>query len=179
MPIENERKFVLNEDGQLEPRLAQAPGVTKSRLTQAYLDSAGVRIRSIETAGKLRYVFGFKRPVDGQMVEIETNVDEADFKRLWTLSRETLRKTRYSWTDGRYHWDTDFFKTGDGRTYFALAEVEMPEHEREPPAVPARLASHLLGPAPLGDPRFTSKRLADQSHAERLLADIRANGSVS
>lgn len=179
MPIENERKFVLNEDGQLEPRLAQVPGVTKSCLIQAYLDAPGVRIRSIETAGKLRHVFSFKRPVDGQMVEIETGIDETDFKRLWTLSRETLRKTRYSWADGRFHWDTDFFKAGDGRTYFALAEVEMPEHEREPPAVPARLASHLLGPAPLGDPRFTSKRLADQSHAEQLLADIRAKGSIS
>jgi CYTH domain-containing protein len=179
MPIENERKFVLNEDGRLEARLAQAPGVTRSRLSQAYLDSAGVRIRSIETAGKLRHVFGFKRPVNDQMVEIEIDVDEADFKRLWTLARETLCKTRYSWTDGRFHWDIDFFKTGEGRTYFALAEVEMPEHEREPPAVPARLASHLLGPAPLGDPRFTSKRLADQTHAERLLAEIRAKGSVS
>ena len=179
MPIENERKFVLDEDGQLEPRLSQTPGVTMSRLTQAYLDSAGVRIRSIESAGRLRHIFSFKRPVDGQMVEIETEIDAADFKRLWTLSRETLCKTRYSWADGRFHWDIDFFKTGDGRTYFALAEVEMPEYEQRPPEVPACLASHLVGPAPLGDPRFTSKRLADQSHAERLLAEIRAKGAVS
>jgi len=179
MPIENERKFVLSEDGQLEPRLSQAPGVTRSLLTQAYLDAPGVRIRSIETAGKLRHVFSFKRPVDGQMVEIETEIDAADFKRLWTLARETLRKTRYSWTDGRFHWDTDFFKADDGQTYFALAEVEMPEHERQPPAVPQRLASHLLGLAPFGDPRFSSKRLADQAHAERLLAEIREKGCVS
>src|SRR5258708_30165169 len=179
MPIENERKFVLNEDGQLEPRLAQAPGVTRSRLNQAYLDSAGVRIRSIETAGKLRHVFSFKRPVDDQMVEIETGIDEVDFKRLWTLARETLRKTRYSWADGRFHLDTDFFKTAEGRTYFALAELEMPEHEREPPAVPARLANHLLGLAPLGDPRLTSTRLADPAHDARLLAEIRANGCES
>src|SRR5205807_1922866 len=108
MPIENERKFVLNEDSHLEPRLAQVPGVTRSRLSQAYLDSAGVRIRSIETAGKLRHVFSFK-----------------------------------------------------------------------PPDVPTRLASHLLGLAPLGDPRFTSKRLADQAHAEKLLAEIIEKGSVS
>ena len=179
MPIENERKFVLDEDGRLEPLLARTPGVACSRLTQAYLDSAGVRIRSIQTAGRLRYVFSFKRPVEGQMVEIETDIDAADFKRLWTLSGETLCKTRYSWADGRFHWDIDFFKTDDGRTYFALAEVEMPEHERQPPDVPVRLASHLLGPAPLGDPRFTSKRLADQAHAERLLAEIRERGSVS
>src|SRR5260370_41138257 len=136
MPIENERKFVLDEDGRLEPLLARTPGVACSRLTQAYLDSAGVRIRSIQTAGRLRYVFSFKRPVEGQMVEIETDIDAADFKRLWPLSRETLCKTRYSWADGRFHWDIDFFKTDDGRTYFALAEVEMPEHEREPPDLP-------------------------------------------
>jgi CYTH domain-containing protein len=179
MPIENERKFVLDEDGQLEPRLSQTPGVTKSRLTQAYLDSAGVRIRSIDSAGRLRHIFSFKRPVDGQMVEIETEIDATDFRRLWTLGRETLCKTRYSWADGRFHWDIDFFKTGEGRTYFALAEVEMPEHEQHPPQVPACLTSHLVGPAPLGDPRFTSKRLADQSHAERLLAEIRAKGVVS
>jgi CYTH domain-containing protein len=179
MPIENERKFVLDEDGQLEPALAETPGVTTSRLTQAYLDSPGVRIRSIEAAGWRRYVFGFKRPVDGQMVEIESEIDAADFKRLWTLARETLCKTRYSWDDGRFHWDIDFFKTTDGRTYFALAEVEMPEHEQDPPEVPPQLAGHLVGPAPPGDPRFTSKRLADQSHAERLMAEIRTKGVVS
>jgi CYTH domain-containing protein len=179
MPIENERKFVLDEDGRLEPRLAQTPGVTRSCLTQAYLDSPGVRIRSIESAGTTRHIFGFKRPVDGQMVEIETEIDATDFNRLWTLGRETLNKTRYSWADGRFHWDTDFFKTADGRTYFALAEVEMPEHEQQPPEVPPRLASHLLGAAPFGDPRFTSKRLANQAHAEALLADIRTKGTVS
>jgi hypothetical protein len=36
----------------------------------------------------------------------------------------------------------------------------------------------VLGLAPLGDPRFTSKRLADQVHAERLLGDIRRSGKV-
>src|SRR5260370_8813054 len=118
MPIENERKFVLDEDGRLEPLLARAPGVTCSRLAQAYLDSAGVRIRSIETAGNLRHVFSFKRPVDGQMVEIETDIDAADFKRLWTLSRETLCKTHYSRPDGRFHWDTAYFKTYHRPTYF-------------------------------------------------------------
>jgi len=179
MPIENERKFVLDEDGGLETRLAQAPGVVRSSLTQAYLDSPGARIRSIESGGRTRYVFTFKRPVDGQLVEIETDISEADFKRLWSVCRESLRKTRYSWADGRFHWDIDFFKTAGGRTYFALAEVEMPEQEQRPPEVPARLASHLVGQAPLGDPRFASKQLADQAHAERLLAEIREKGSVS
>ena len=36
----------------------------------------------------------------------------------------------------RFHWDVDFFRTDDGATYFALAEVEMPE-ERDRAAAAA------------------------------------------
>ena len=47
MPIENERKFVLEDDeGALERILAETPGVTRSYLRQAYLDSSGLRIRT-------------------------------------------------------------------------------------------------------------------------------------
>ena len=81
--------------------------------------------------------------------------------------------------DGRFHWDVDFFKTDDGRTYFALAEVEMPEDDTVPPPPPAVLAPHVLLLAPRSDPRFTSKRLADRAHAERLLADVRAKGEAA
>ena len=73
----------------------------------------------------------------------------------------------------------DFFKTDDGRTYFALAEVEMPEADTVPPPPPAVLAPHVLLLAPRSDPRFTSKRLADRGHAERLLADVRAKGEAA
>jgi len=178
MPIENERKFVLDDDGRLEQHLAQTPGVTSSLLRQAYLDVSGLRIRSIEAAGAKRHVFTYKRLIDGQVVEIETDISAADFERLWSQRRETLQKARYSWNDDRFHWDVDFFKTEDGRTYFAQAEVEMPEHDREPPPPPPRLAGHLLAMAPAGDPRFTSKRLADRVHAEKLLADIRSKGRI-
>jgi CYTH domain-containing protein len=178
MPIENERKFVLEDDGKLEQQLAQVPGVTKSFLRQAYLDVSGMRIRSLEADGKTRYVFTYKREIDGQVVEIETDIGIADFERLWSQRRETLQKARYSWNDGQFHWDVDFFKTGEGRTYFAQAEVEMPEQDKVPPPLPERLASHLLATAPAGDQRFTSKRLADQAHAERLLAEIRRKGKT-
>src|SRR3954464_2683270 len=178
MPIENERKFVLDDDGTLEPPLAGTSGVTRSFLRQAYLDASGLRIRSIESNGSVRHIFSFKRPVDDQMVEIETDIAPIDFERLWTLRRETLEKARYSWRDGRIHWDVDFFKDGD-RTYFALAEVEMPETDTVPPPPPPILAPHVLLLAPRGDPRFTSKRLADKAHAERLLADVRAKGEAA
>jgi CYTH domain-containing protein len=178
MPIENERKFVLNDDGKLETLLSQTPGVTRSLLQQAYLDVSGLRIRAIQSNDTKRHVFTYKREIDGQVVEIETEISAADFARLWSQRCETLQKARYSWNEGRFHWDVDFFKTNDGRTYFAQAEVEMPEQDRSPPPLPDRLASHLLASAPAGDQRFTSKRLADRAHAEKLLADIRRKGRV-
>jgi CYTH domain-containing protein len=179
MPIENERKFVLDDiSGALEARLASSPGVTRGFLRQGYLEASGLRIRSIEGAAGTRYIFSFKREVDGQMVEIETDISKLDFDRLWKTRRETLQKARYSWPDGPFHWDIDFFKTEEGATYFALAEVEMPEDAMTPPPPPADLAPHVLLLAPLGDPRFTSKRLADQNHAERLLAETRHKGKA-
>ena len=111
MPIENERKFVLLDDGRLEQQLEHVPGVTQKLPSQAYLDVSGMRIRSLEADGKKRYVFTYKREVDGQVVEIETDINLEDFDRLWSQRRETLQKARYSWNDDRFHWDVDFFKT--------------------------------------------------------------------
>ena len=179
MPIENERKFVLLDDGGLESRLAEVPGVTRSLLRQAYLDVPGLRIRAIESMDARRHVFTYKRGVDGQTVEIETEISALDFERLWSQRRETLQKLRYSWDDGPFHWDVDFFKTPDGQTYFCLAEVEMPETESVPPHPPGILARHVLLLAPRSDPRFTSKRLADRLHAERLLAEVRQKGRAA
>ena len=180
MPIENERKFVLEDDaGGLERMLAETPGVTRSYLRQAYLDTSGLRIRSIDSGGTTRHIFSYKRPVDDQMVEIETEIAPVDFDRLWKLRRETLQKARYSWNEGHFHWDVDFFKTEAGGTYFALAEVEMPEAEKTPPPPPAVLAPYVLLLAPRNDPRFTSKRLADRAHAERLLAEVKAKGEAA
>ncbi len=178
MPIENERKFVLDEDGRLEAGLATTPGVARNFLRQAYLDSSGVRIRSIEAAGKTDHVFTYKCLVEGQVVEIETGLSAIDFKRLWTQRKETLQKVRYSWNEGPFHWDVDFFKRDDGSTYFAMAEVEMPEEDTEPPPLPVHLSAHLLGVAPAGDQRFTSKRIANPAHAAALLADIRRKGRI-
>jgi len=179
MPIENERKFVLLDDARLEADLAGVPGATRSLLRQAYLDAPGLRIRSIEGHGAPRHVFTYKREIAGQVVEIETDISALDFERLWSQRRETLQKVRYSWNDGPFHWDVDFFKADDGRTYFAQAEVEMPEDQITPPALPACLADRLLAAAPAGDPRFTSKRLADRGHAERLLAEIQEGGGAA
>lgn len=178
MPIENERKFVLDDDGKLEAHLAKLPGVTCSLVRQAYLDVPGLRIRSMDSADRRTHIFTYKREVGGQVVEIETEISAADFDRLWSQCRESLRKTRYAWADRQFHWDVDFFKTEDGRTYFAMAEVEMPEDDTAPPPLSGRLTGHFLADVPHRDSRFASKRLADHAFAEKLLADIRAKGRV-
>jgi len=54
----------------------------------------------------------------------------------------------------------------------------MPEGQAEPPPLPDFLTPHLRMVVPALDPRFASKRIADQVHAAKLLADIRANGRV-
>jgi CYTH domain-containing protein len=179
MPTENERKFVLINDREIEKRLAQAPDVTRSLIVQAYLDSPGVRIRAIETGGEVRRVFTFKQPVAEEVVEIETDIEPADFARLWKVRRETLQKVRYSWPAGRFRWDVDFFKSTKGDTYFALAEVEMPEHEQRVPPAPPSLAPYVLALVVQGDPRFSSKRLANRIHAERLLKELTAKGKAA
>lgn len=180
MPIENERKFVLeDDDGRLERTLARTAGVTRSYLRQAYLDLSGLRIRSIDSGGTTHHIFTYKRLVDDQMVEIETEISPIDFERLWKIRREALEKARYSWTDGSFHWDVDFFRADEDKTYFAMAEVEMPEADTVPPPPPAILAPHVLLLAPRNDPRFTSKRLSDRDHAERLLADVRTKGEAA
>ncbi len=178
MPIENERKFVLKEAGTLEAALAATTGVHRSLLHQAYLDVSGMRIRAIDGTHGPSHVFTYKRPVNGQVVEIETEISREDFDKLSTQCVERLRKVRYSWTDGPFHWDVDFFKTDGGATYFARAEVEMPEDHREPPPLPPSLAPHLLATVPAGDPRFQSKKLADRAHAEALDAAIRVRGDI-
>lgn len=180
MPIENERKFVLGDlSGDLEARVAARPGVKRLYVHQAYLEASGLRIRSMESADRKKHVFTYKRLVDDQLVEIETEISEIDFGRLWKTRREALQKARYSWRDGRFQWDVDFFKTEDGRTYFALAEVEMPEEETQPPPPPDVLAPQVLLLAPRNDPRFTSKRLSNQAHAEQLLAAVREKGEAA
>lgn len=169
MPIENERKLVLRDpDGALERALAAAcPPWTRRAIRQAYLDAPGLRIRRFESAEGIEYIFSFKRPVNGDMVEIETAMSAVDFERLWTLRRETLEKVRFHLGAGDCGWDVDFFKTDDV-TYFALAEVEMPEGRIDPPPPPAILAPAIVLLVPRGDERFASKKLADPVYAAQL-----------
>lgn len=169
MPVENERKLVLHDPhGELERALGDVrPAIARKAIRQAYLDTVGLRIRRFDQDGRISHIFSYKRPVDGVMVEIEREIDALDFERLWKLRREQLEKVRYSIPAGDCVWDIDFFKEA-GRTYFALAEVEMPEGREEPPPPPAILEPYVEFLVARGDERFSSKKLADPAYARRL-----------
>ena len=181
MPIENERKFVLDDDGTLERTLAATPGV------DAQLPAPGLSRRlgpahpldrsRRPDASRLHLQAAGRRP-DGR--DRDRDQRRSTSSGCGRIRRETLQKARYSWGDGRFHWDVDFFKTDDGRTYFALAEVEMPEDRHGAAAAAGRPGARTCCCwRRRGDPRFTSKRLADRGHAERLLADVREKGEAS
>jgi CYTH domain-containing protein len=169
MPIENERKFVLRDaDGALERALAAAcPPWTQFAIRQAYLDAPGLRIRRFTRGVDAKHIFSYKRLIGSEMVEIETAMSAADFERLWTLRREALEKVRFHLAADDCGWDVDFFKA-EGRTYFALAEVEMPEGRVVTPPPPAIVEPHIHMLVPAGDERFASKKLADPAYATRL-----------
>lgn len=175
MPIENERKFVLSDpDGALEQALGDTqPPIRRTAIHQAYLDTAGLRIRRFDQNGAISHIFSYKRPVDGVMVEIEREIDVLDFERLWKLRRETLEKVRFTISDADCQWDIDFFKE-TGRTYFALAEVEMPEGRVDPPPPLSILAPYVEFLVDRGDERFSSKKLADPAYARRLAVGVAA-----
>ena len=178
MPIENERKFVLRDpDGAVERALSGMPDAARMVLRQAYLESSGVRIREVTDAQGTRALFTFKRTVADGVVEIETPISAEDFARLWQLRRETLVKVRYHLAADPCGWDIDFFKDGESDTsptYFAMAEVEMPEGWTQTPPPPAVIANHVLHTVTNGDERYTSKRLADIAQARALMAELLA-----
>ena len=178
MPIENERKFVLLDDGTLEQQLAQHPGVTRSLLRQAYLDVSGLRIRSIEAEGAKRHVFTYKREVDGQVVEIETDISVGGFRApvvaaprdpaegALLVARRPVPLGRRFLQDRR---GPHLFRPGRGRDAGRGPDTA---------ALAAATRPTPAGPGAAGDLRFTSKRLANRAHAESLLADIRKKGKI-
>lgn len=174
MPIENEYKWVLEpREPEVHDRLAApahvSPGFSIKFMRQGYL-TPETRIREFKEEGLTEYVFSFKRPVNGRMVEIETPMSREDFDLLWTTCQTTLTKTRYKFSEGEVHWDVDFL--GDGsRTYFALAEAEVPKDRPRPP-LHTLLEPFLI--APVDDNKaYSSHALADRDYALARLDELR------
>ncbi len=170
MPIENEYKFPLNDpDGTLERTMETHPDFQKITIRQGYLRK-GCRVREWNEGpnGKHRFIFSYKHRVEDDVVEIETDIEEDDFNRLWTVAEKPVEKIRFKKVEGTIIWDVDFLKH-NGVTYFALAEVELPAEDREVPSVPDILKNHAMGRMERHCKALTNKRLSDPDYAARVM----------
>lgn len=167
MPTENEVKFVLRLDGEDE---INAACDRWEPIKQGYLYTAkgqSLRVRSAG-ASKPKYTMTFKQNAAGRTVEIETDLDARDFNDIWPNTIQRLHKVRHYLKHRDLVYEIDAFKDYLNRTYFLMAELEMPEGRKAPETLPAVLQRHLLYRVPLTDCRFASKLVADPRHASEV-----------
>ena len=133
MPTENEYKFVLRLD--CEELIQEHHNlISILQLTQGYVRGGMPRLREStvyvdldQKKIKSNYVLCYKESVKNRLIEIETAIDKRDFDDLWTLTTKRLTKFRYKLKFGKDIWEIDFFVDKDGKTYFVMAEIELPE----------------------------------------------------
>lgn len=179
MPTENERKYIL--DLGCEEKIP--PLATKKYLiAQGYMVATRgitVRVRKLQTRKKVKHFFTLKANAGGRLVEIEEQIDERDFNDLWSICLNKLEKIRYVVPDHPPEfppvlWELDFFKDYQNNTYFAMAEVELPEGKPGPDVIPDFINDNLLFEVPLTDNRFGNKLLGDARYAANILQDIKS-----
>jgi CYTH domain-containing protein len=175
MPIENERKFVLRPpyDGNIE---LEASELAKRFIImeQAYLKTGkktnSIRIRkNLELNKKPYFQMTVKQEVNGNCVEIETDIDEIDYNKLWSVSVCKLKKYRYI-LEG--NWEIDFFKNNKNNNYFGQAEIELPEEVLMPDLIHPYVSKYLLYKVEKTDNRFTSKKLSNINYTDRMLIKL-------
>lgn len=170
MPAENERKYVLSFN--LAAQDLEEAGWKKIPIRQAYLPD-GPRVRQYGD----QYVFTYKRWIAAKNrdTEVETALSEEDFNDLWKECKEVVSKTRYiapDMPDG-YEWAVDFLQDKKDKTYFIMAEVEMPEHIEKPEKTPSLVAANIMFEVPKGDFNYSNKKLSNKRHAKKLLQKIK------
>lgn len=166
MPVENEIKLILSPD--LDA--SDMKGWKKIDICQGYLDN-GPRLRKYGD----ELIFTYKKWIDEEdvLVEIEQNISEIDFNRLWPYCADRITKTRYIKHVGDIEWVSDFLRDDNGKIYFVLAEAEMPEGTESYGDVPLEIKDHVIYQPEKGDVRYTNKRLSDIDYARALLEEIK------
>lgn len=174
MPTEHELKYVIEKDSEQE--------ISKSCseqyfISQGYLIATrGITVRVRKSVKKSngveKYYFTLKANAGGRCVEIEKNIDKRDFDDLWSLSLNQLEKIRYIIKDDKNVWELDFFKDYSGKTYMAVAEIELPEDQESPNRILEIVEKNLIYKVPLTDTRFSNKFLSNAKYAVDLVKEI-------
>jgi CYTH domain-containing protein len=176
VPTENERKYIIStscEDS------VDALASKKCDIAQGYLIATRgitVRVRKSTVIGtsKSSYYMTMKVGIGSRIVEVENKLDERDFNDLWSISLNKLEKIRYYVKHLGDTWELDFFKDYQGKTYIAVAEIELPEAQLEPKTVPSIVEKNLIHKVALTDSRFSNKLLGDVRYSLNILGELNA-----
>lgn len=168
MPIENERKYVIDETS--ESLFAQHAEKTL-HIDQKYLainKGFSTRVRSINNC---RFILTVKQDVQGMVgqLEIETEISKEDFDILWKTAYRVISKIRYIYKG----WEVDFFKTEQGKNYIAVAEIELPPKVKWPENIPQIIKENIIYVVPIEDKRFSNKKIGNIKYASKLLDHVR------
>ncbi len=158
MPTENEKKYVLSPSFNAESLV----GWSIEHIEQGYLEN-GVRIRRSNDD----YFYTYKRWVESaqRLIEIDPAIDARDYNDLKTECHTLLLKTRYKKEVGQEEWVVDFLRNKNGKNYFVMAEVEMPEGVDDPQQILPEIAESVVWTVEKNDARFTNRKLVKESHA--------------
>jgi CYTH domain-containing protein len=165
VPIENERKIVLNIKSPEKAFAKIADAVEE--IEQSYIMVGKKQSARIRCSGTENLTFTFKQDVGKKTVEIETPISKDDYNYLKKGAISKLKKLRYRIGD----WEVDFFKSNN-KTYFVQAEIELPEHKRKPKEIHPLIKENLIYVVKRGDGRFSSKKLCNVKYACRLLQTL-------
>lgn len=185
MPQEYELKFVLQNmdlENNLRKLALDNPAYSVVLIEQHYL-SKPARLRKATTlirhghdcgkAGDVSHKFAYKPKINGSVLEIETEIDEDDFRLLLSETKKSLLKIRFQEEQPckNEHWIVDFFKSR-GETYFTLAECELYGKIKIPTRTPSFVKDNIIFAAGVGNSNFSSRRLCDIPKATELYEEI-------
>lgn len=165
MPTENERKYVLRLNTELD-KIKIKP----LHVRQGYLmTSRGMtlRFRHVKRySGENVYIMSFKCNTGKRTVEIENKrVSKRDFDDVWPFCMNKVYKVRNLTPEG---WEIDFFLDHRSEVYLVMAEYEMPEGQEAPKEIPDYISENLIYEVPLTDFRFSSKLLSDVRYSKEI-----------
>lgn len=185
MPIENERKYVLLRDKIVVDEVAAAATYSDS-IIQSYIQTGEdwhLRTREIRPYYQddrifnpkyVDYFLTYKHMIDGELIEIETNILSADYQKLNKRSFSRLSKIRYRILHKSGTWEVDLFYRGlsDDLPYFILAEIELPVGQAAPISIPSIISKHLLYEVPMENNEFSNTKLCYTQYAEEKYQEL-------
>lgn len=192
MPIENERKYVLLRDSFVVDEIVDAAAYSSS-IIQSYIQKGqewNLRIREIRPYFKddiledsifnpnyVSHFLTYKHMINGELIEVETEILSEDYEKLNKRALSRLCKIRYRILHKSGTWEVDLFyrKLSDPLPYFILAEIELPEKQVAPASIPPIISKHLLYEVPLENNEFSNTKLcyiqlAEEKYQELLKA---------